>query len=262
MATVIQVIEGPDQGATFELPTDSVRLGVGTGVDFRLADPQLRGTLLVEWKNGTYHVRNDLDCAIYLDQKVLSRGESRVWYDDTILQPTSQTQLVLQHREASDSTQTSERSSAAGRTDVSNSGGSKTVWIVAGLGVCIGVLLLVVPREPTDGQPVVSNMVSRSAAAINNLEATVGWAEKNGLGVQWKELSQLFEQARVADRQGNIRTAQSLYQDCAGILNAIARSSPYTATPASGEDPERQAAMDAIEDLGEILNFRLIELGK
>ena len=123
-ATVIQVIEGPDQGAAFELPTDSVRLGVGTAVDFRLADPQLRGTLLVEWKNGTYHVRNDLDFAIYLDHKILSRGESRVWYDDTILQPTAQTQLVLQHRDSSDSTQAAERLNAAGRPVVSNSSGT------------------------------------------------------------------------------------------------------------------------------------------
>ena len=249
MATVIQVIEGPDQGAAFELPTDSVRLGVGTAVDFRLADPQLRGTLLVEWKNGTYHVRNDLDFAIYLDHKILSRGESRVWYDDTILQPTAQTQLVLQHRDSSDSTQAAERLNAAGRPVVSNSSGSRSVWILAGLGVCLGVLLLAVPREPTAEPPEFNDLISRSAAAITNLEVTTKWAEKNGLGVEWKQLSQLFEQARVADRQGNIRTAQALYQDCAGILNAITRSSPYSATQASGEDPERQAAMDAIEDL-------------
>ncbi len=260
MAAEIQVIKGPDEGNCFTVSKYAVKIGVGTGAEIRLSDTQIRGNLLVEWKNGTYHVRNDLEFAVYLDNEVLARGESRVWFDNVVLQPSAQTQLMLQHIRDSGAVAQGRVVLEGGAQGAQKSAG-RGVWILAAAGVLVGLLLLarnpdnVVKKSDNSG-----SIVKRSAEALQQMEFHRPWARNHGVLPEWDTLIQLFSQARVADRQGDQQTAQERYQDCARLVNGIAERFPYDSTAET--DSAQKDALEAVRNLGAVLNSRLIELSR
>lgn len=261
MAAEIQVIKGPDEGNRFTVSKYAVKIGVGTGAEIRLSDTQIRGNLLVEWKNGTYHVRNDLEFAVYLDNEVLARGESRVWFDHVVLQPSAQTQLMLQHIRDSDAVEEGRVVLEGGKQGAQKSAG-RGVWILAAAGVLLGMLLLTRNAETVVQKPDISgSVVKRSAEALQQLELHRPWARQQGVLPEWDPLIQLFSQARVADRQGDRQTALERYQDCARLVNGIAERFPYDDSQAE-TDSARKEALEAVRNLGAVLNARLIELSR
>ena len=256
---MIKVIQGPDKGSVFEIPRHTVRIGIGISVDVRLTDPQLRGRLVVEWKSGTYHVRNDLEFAIYLDNEILGRGESRVWFDDVVLQPTAQTQLVLQNRDPDTNELPGQPSVTPGQQKHRSNGVNLFILIVAALGISFGFLVLSAPVEKQVRMSMNGRqLISKSTEVMEKLEGSLPWAQKNGLGVKWTQMSESFQHARLADRQGNFKLALERYQDCSNQLHVIRAKISYDSKELF-DDAAKLKAIDALESLGMILNAKLIE---
>ena len=259
MPAEIQVLSGPDSGKICQLVQSSARIGVGAAMEFPLTDMQLRGYLVVDFRNGVYHVRNQLEGAVYLDKEILDPGESRVWYDEQILQPTAATRLRLRHTE--------QQSNFQGRAAVvlspeKNATGQLTLTITLA-SLCITVGLLILGNSNTEVSSSESLDPARLPALADIVQTKLtecrGWAEANEILPLWDRTLEQFQKARLADRLGNRETARKRYELCARLLQQLKAHKAYHSSGMNNwiDDRQRAKTDDALEYF---LNKRLIEL--
>jgi hypothetical protein len=260
MTAEIHVLSGPDKGKICRLGQYTVKIGVGATMDVPLNDMQLRGSLIVEWKNGVYHIRNNLDTAIWLGDQILEPGQSDVWYDERVLQPSAGTSLVLRHiDDAANSVQ--DRVVVVKSAEKHGNPLFAPASLTAGIAALLGLLFL--------GNSTTSRSVDRFAAAsrypalADSIQRTlVGgrkWAIDHGHQKEWEMMLDQFQKARLADRVDNRKDARERYQRCSRILQQLRTDPDYSNSGMDNwyDDLGRQRTDDA---LAWFLNQRLIQL--
>jgi hypothetical protein len=262
MTAEIQVLSGPDNGKICQLVQSSARIGVGATMEFPLTDMQLRGCLVVDFRNGVYHVRNELEGAIYLDKEVLQPGDSRVWFDEQILQPTAATRMRLRHTDQRADSQ----SGRATVVLVPNQNASSQMTLTAAIAtICILAGLLILGNSNTTVTQIQSVEFGRLPALADIvqkklLESRV-WAETRGLLPLWDRTFEQFQKARLADRLGDRDTAKKRYEFCSRLLQQLKDHPDYHSSGMNSwvNDKGRTQTNDALEYF---LNQRLIDLSR
>ena len=222
MATSLQVTQGPDAGRSFVIEQETVRIGNDSNANVRINDPQLRGVLVIQFRDGVYHVSNQLSSPIWFrmasHREEFAPGEERVWYDGARVQPTALTELLLVSvpdspvqdaasglREITEATETSD-------------GIVRTLCI---LGIAVGLLILLAsldsPAYLTTGRQ--KKLASEIAAHLQLAPSTTS----KQFDSDWDHLASVFRDARFADRAGDVDEAANLYLICSQIQGVLRR---------------------------------------
>ena len=262
MTAEIHVLTGPDKGKICRLAQYTVKIGVGATMDVPLKDMQLRGSLVVEWKNSVYHIRNELDTAIYLDNDILEPGQTDVWYDEKVLQPSADTSLVLRHIDNS-SNSVQDRVVVLTSDQKNSNPLLSPASLTAGIAALVGLLFI---GNSTTSQPVDRfAATSRHPALADSIQKTLvdsrAWATKRGHLKEWDIMLEQFQKARLADRVDNRKDARDRYERCSRILQQLKADPDYKNSGMDNwyDDLGRQRSDDA---LAYFLNQRLIQLSE
>lgn len=258
MATFLHVTHGPDAGRKFSIDRETVRVGNDSNANVRLKDPQLEGQLVIRWRNGVHHVSNQLSSPIWYrrdDQRELfGQGEERVWYDGVRLQPTANTELLLQ-AEADPAAIISGAGLYETTTVQKKSSSALKTIAIAGIGLAL-LILLESGNSGTHLPP--QALEERGNTILNDLQTADRVRTSSApFNADWHRLAETFHETQLADRGGDYEDAGILYLKCSQILASLRKELRRDSTIELSE--AHQAAM---EELPNVLNQRKLKLSR
>jgi len=250
LATKIRVTNGPDAGREFIVQRQRVLIGAEADADIRLSDTQLQGHVVVEYRNAAYHVINMLRYPIWLDGEALAINDRRVWYDQGSLQPSAVTSLVLitDHSviDPEDQRRVIETDADRNRWTV------QTSWVIAAALVVVALMVLAgagATRNRRSGTAplTVSAMRRESQRVLETLadETFRNIAQRRGVEVEWRQLSDSLISARLAEARMDRPAAASDYRR----VRETARDLVEVFGPATGAQTPAGVNDDSIREV-------------
>jgi len=244
--------KGPDAGLRYTIRTGrSIEIGPSARANICLKDTSIQGHLKISCLADSFQVTNYLKHSVYLGKTPLAKNESRVWFLDTILQPSEATLILLT---VSD-TVVDWKPDESFRILSGNEGlhhywksGIVAVGLVAGLFIMASATPAVTPSaDLTDlGLHLQSTEVLRS---IDRLALKLKDSEQT---VLLNRLSERFAQARLADVRGDEEAAAVHYSNANDILKQLITEQSWQENAAETQP--------LTENISRIVNQRLIEL--
>jgi len=265
MSAKIRVLQGPDQGREFQLGLEAVRIGTTATAGICLTDPGLQGELVVELRDGVYHVTNRMMYSIYLDKKSLPSGQRTVWFDDAVLQPTAETQLTLQ-RDFSRSLPSGERSRNKEVVLKKKTWEISNTTILAVAGVILAILILASAPPPatnTVRRLSESRLRTESVEFLMQLDSLRGLNHFPLMKHQLDLVRRTLAEARVAEARSDREVALKHYLQINGLIHRLHQELPRARK--APENPLAEETANSIQEsldrISTIVNQRLIDLG-